>query len=282
MQLSTAAARFDLRPAPRAALALTLVIAGGRSDRPAPEKLAKFYLDLGHGVLFADDRQVEYLQVYSAQPGDGRSEGHIHVEVDRLARLRRRLDAATDHWNRRGEDEWWEERLDLSQLETRHAQYFVLSHHPLGWWERPYSVKPRSPIYRDLNSYPHPLAIRLPLVTGRRLRVEASKAFSAFAARRRLLARIEVPIELDIQVWAQGPLGKDLDNMLLVLIPAFRETLLASTGELSAFRIYYSRCGPKQPPPMIRVRLLPIGAIHEFDRQVDKALEESEAALDQW
>lgn len=272
-RLAAAATQCGLRPIPRAPVSLSLVLAGGRSDRPLLEKLAKFYLDLSNGILYSDDRQVEYLEIYSSGTGDGSSEGHIHVEVDRLVRLRRRLNAATNYWDHKGDNESWDCDLDLALLQPRHAQHFSLSEHPLGSWERPFAAKLQSPLSRDLNSYPHPLAIRLPLAEGRRLRTEAKMAFLAFASRRPSFSQILVPVELDVQVWSRSPLYKDLDNILLSLLPAFRKVLLGPGGDLGAVRIYYSRCGTHQPPEMIRVRLLPMGAILDFEEQVDRALE---------
>jgi hypothetical protein len=89
---------------------------------------------------------------------------------------------------------------------------------------------------------------------------------------RLLFRQILVPIELDVQVTPRAlKLGKDLDNIMLGIAPAFKEELLHSEAYLHGYRIYVTdKLSEDNSSGNIRLKLLPLGAISSFEDAMDE------------
>lgn len=92
---------------------------------------------------------------------------------------------------------------------------------------------------------------------------------------------IVIPVELDVQVTPRAlKLGKDLDNIMIGICGPFTEEVLGSGGYLNAYRIYVTDRLAVDISGGIRVKLLPFGAIQDFEHSISKVLRKTEEYLE--
>lgn len=114
-----------------------------------------------------------------------------------------------------------------------------------------------------------------------RERIRAS--FRKLKSRLQLFGEILIPVELDVQVTTRKlKPGKDLDNIMLDIVPAFAEELLHEESYLQGFRIYIAgKQTDSSSAGSIGLKLLPPGAISEFEERMNATLKAGEEWLEQ-
>lgn len=87
--------------------------------------------------------------------------------------------------------------------------------------------------------------------------------------------RIVIPIELDVQVSSRAfKPGKDLDNIMRDIVPIFTEEFLAEEACIHGYRIHTSQdLTQSSVPNSFCLKILPMGAIAQLDRVIDKSLD---------
>jgi len=91
----------------------------------------------------------------------------------------------------------------------------------------------------------------------------------------RLFTHILVPVELDVQVTPRAlRLGKDLDNIMRDIAPIFADEFFDQEGYMHGYRIYtINKASDDDMPSSIRLKLLPPGAINDFEDTMEGILE---------
>ena len=93
-----------------------------------------------------------------------------------------------------------------------------------------------------------------------------------------LLRELLVTVELDVQVMPRSVrLGKDLDNIMRDIAPIFEEVFLDDEAYLGGYRIYFVDKLPGDDSiGSIRLKLLPFGAIYDFEERMDETFKAAE------
>lgn len=102
--------------------------------------------------------------------------------------------------------------------------------------------------------------------------------------RSRSLGKIKVPIELDVQVTSETiKPEKDLDNIMLRdIAPVFQSEMLIDKSYLQGYRIYVTnRLTTKDGVGNIRIKLLPGGAINNFEDLMEKTFNAAEEWIEE-
>ncbi len=89
------------------------------------------------------------------------------------------------------------------------------------------------------------------------------------------LVPIRIPVELDVKLYSRKPIpSKDLDNIMRDVAPIFQEELLHTTAYLPGYRIYVADTNNVEySSDFLRLKLLPMNAISEFERRVGQTFE---------
>jgi Holliday junction resolvase RusA-like endonuclease len=90
-----------------------------------------------------------------------------------------------------------------------------------------------------------------------------------------LFTHILVPVELDVQVTPRAlRLGKDLDNIMRDIAPIFAEEFFDQETYMHGYRIYtINKASDDDMPSSIRLKLLPPGAINDFEDTMEEIFE---------
>lgn len=166
------------------------------------------------------------------------------------------------------------QKLDLTRLQAA-----LLRHNGIDAGDRPGGRRTRFAVIREIWEWlraVQPFAIDVRGLPERgeskQFKADIRAQFRTLMEKRQTFKRFVVPLELDVQVPMQNrALPTDLDNVMRYTAPAFTEELLEGEAYLHAYRIYAVR--PRnERDRMIRVKLLPEGAIHEFEESMDESL----------
>jgi Holliday junction resolvase RusA-like endonuclease len=276
-QIEEKLSKFRWVAPPRAKMEIEFHFFSDEANIPALHKLVKYYLDLLKGRAFRDDRQVHYLEAFRViRPGTEKS---ICISFDRLSRRKQRLAL---YGRYKGHSIDWPDLsdawLDSAGIPTHILQHSMLSGSKLEDWQqagdpgvyRDYvrTIQASDPFTIPLGDLP-----RRPGETGE-YKARVREAFQRFARRYSQLRKLQLPMELDIQVTPAGlSLGKDLDNIAQDVCPIFIEELLGGGALLTGFRVYVVDRLPVDEGGGIWVKLLPMGSILDQRMRVNNVIE---------
>lgn len=274
--------RHKWKTAPRAKLAVSLRFFDREKNKADISKLVKFYLDALKETVFADDRQVRYLEAAVLRASPGKDSSVVFGEVRRLADYCRILDyaAEVDIDAEKDEENSFPFLFDLRSkywsVAKRQAE--VLSWTKISPYNRPGMKDYLLPTTMARLSDANPLIFdfgTLPTDCGTdRFLSTINDRLVALRDRRHVLSTIFVPIELDVQI-SNGCLRlvKDLDNILLHVCSRISSVLLAEHAYISGYRAYVVNNSCQDSATRIQVQLLLQGAIENYGRRIEKAVE---------
>lgn len=264
---------------PRAKMEIEFHFFSSETSPPVLHKLVKYYMDLLKGRAFNDDRQVHYLE--ASRMIRPESEDKVYISFDRLARRKKRIGLYNRHKHNSFDrtDFTHTTLLDPAGIPTYISQYSILSQSKLEDWQQ--TGDPG--IYRDYvrmiqTSDPFTISLGdLPRHGGTaEYKNRIRRSFQNFKHRYTQLQRLELPVELDLQVTPRElHLGKDLDNIAQDICPIFAEELLGKNGSLSAFRVYAVDQLPTEKEGGIWVKLLPMGSFLSQGARIRNVIEEA-------
>jgi len=277
---------------PRAKLAVRFRFFDTEQNKADITRLVKFYLDLLKGSIFDDDRQVYYLEAvtWRVKPSlKGPEKSSVTIQVRRLSDYIRLLDYAGEADSDFEEDDRYNRIVPNYSLEPHlrnivEAQEKSISNLNISIYDRP-GLKSYlqtmmsymmgiSPFIVDLGALPQDCGTN-------QFKKILQEKIAKFKKEVDFLSTIYVPIELDVQVTSPGlTLGKDLDNIMLLIGSAFRKELLNKPAYLSGYRIYVVEKSPAESDNTIMAQLLPKGAIQHYDNHFQKVLEQYEEKLE--
>jgi len=261
--------------APRAKMAVSLWFFDQEQNHPDVHRLVKFYLDTLKGITFRDDRQVHYLDVASTRVQSRKHESSLFINIWRLADYERivhlgKLAEAPERDRNHFPPQIYVLNPDDWDRAARQHQVFsgspVLSHSGTAGLPSPIDLfKDLHPLIFDLGTLPSADSTSA-------FRARVREVVQLHAAEGDLLSRIYVPVEINAQVTKQAlGLGKDLDNIMRVVCPIFKETLMHPKAYISGYRVYV--IDDAETPPRLSIQLLPVGAVEAYTREVEARFE---------
>lgn len=277
---------FHWKAPPRAKIAMEFHFFSDQNEAPALHNLVKYYMDLLKGRAFSDDRQVHYLEASRVVRSGFAAESYAVVErlsrrMKRIALYDRYKDDFGDWLN--GWNDVPDSILPSKDIPTPIIQHSILSHSQLRDWQRPGNAGLYQDYFRELQAAdPFTISIGdLPAQGGtEEYRCRIRKAFQDFSRKHPNLCKIDLPVELDIQVTPAGlHLGKDLDNIAIDVCPNLIDELLGREGLLRAYRAYVVDRLPQDVAGGIWIKLLPMGSILEQGHRVRTVIERATEEL---
>jgi Holliday junction resolvase RusA-like endonuclease len=270
---------YRWKHAPRAKLAVSFSFYDLEKNHPDVHSLVKFYMDLLKEAVFKDDRQVCYLEASTLRTKSQQRQSSVFTTIRRLVDYERYVELATDaQRDLADEDEDWNSFpwlvhvLDPQDWHIAEVQYrllsdtSILSHsraqRKFGFRSSMDEVKNVHPYVIDLG----PLTLSESTAT---FKNRIGAILDDYVARRSLLNRIRIPIELNAQITKRAiGLSKDLDNLMLIVCPLIREKLLHRKAHINGYRAYV--VDDESLPPRLSIQLLKPGAIKQFQSRMER------------
>jgi Holliday junction resolvase RusA-like endonuclease len=268
--------------APRAKIAVAFSFYDLEKNNPEVHSLVKFYMDLLKAVVFKDDRQVYYLEASTLRVKPEQGQSSVFIEIRRLVDYERYVELATEAQRELAdeidEDEDWDRfpwLVDVRDPQDWHVaevQYRLLSETSIlshSRARRKFGF--RSSMDEAKNVHPYvielgPLPLTESTVT---FKNRIGAILDDYVARRSLLNRIRIPIELNAQITKQAiRLSKDLDNLMLIVCPLIREKLLHPKAYINGYRVHV--VDDEKLPLRLSIQLLKPGAIEEFQSRMER------------
>ena len=308
---------FKWNSVPRARIAVSMSFFPRNSNSPSLQHLVKFYLDELRSLAFGDDRQVSLIEAEIWETPKAcltiPEKPKAHFKIERLTNYQRKFDLFFEILNL--DDFEFEGCEDLSSrnrlfdeiemiddmlkdegfLEPRLLEHFrrerqekILSLNRIRNFDRPGLNRKR--VFEDVViRFPNeiePFSVQLASLPER----GATRAYkeqihtNVLRLKERFpgLQSLQIPFGLDVQVHAVGRyVSKDLDNIMLDILPAIEEEMCLDGAYVSGFRVYVASLENKSiVRDSIRIKLLPSTEIFDFHRRVDDALDTARDWID--
>lgn len=174
-----------------------------------------------------------------------------------------------------------ESREIIRRPNTEQYQRKMLSVNGIDSLDRPGLprwIKRRPDVMKELRGFEH-LSVdlgHLPLrgETGQ-YKQRIRESLQRLRGQRKGFYPVLVPIELDVQVFSPMPqLSKDLDNIMRDIVPIVKEELLHSDVHIHGYRIYVADTDVREhKSDLLRLKLLPVNAISDFEKKMNKVFE---------